>query len=57
MAVTTPTTQGRSGRTALELDGASLTVRDALEVSRRGRTVRLSETRSPGRQREQAAQG
>jgi phenylalanine ammonia-lyase len=43
MAVTTPTTQGRSGRTALELDGASLTIRDALEVSRRGRTVQLSE--------------
>ena len=43
MAVTTPTTQGRGGRTVLELDGASLTVRDALEVSRRGRTVQLSE--------------
>ena len=43
MAVTTPTTPGRSGRTALELDGASLRVRDVLEVSRRGRTVRLSE--------------
>ena len=43
MAVTTPATQGRSGRTALELDGSSLTVRDALEVSRRGRKVQLSE--------------
>ena len=43
MAVTTPTMQGRLGRTALELDGASLRVRDVLEVSRRGRTVRLSE--------------
>ena len=42
MAVTIPTTQGRSGRTALALDGASLTVRDALEVSRCGRTVQLS---------------
>ena len=43
MAVTTPTMQGRLGRTALELDGASLRVRDVLEVSRRGCTVRLSE--------------
>ena len=30
-------------QTLLELDGATLTVRDALEVSCRGRTVRLSE--------------
>jgi len=44
MAVTTPRTQGRSSRTVLELDGASLRVRDALEVSRRGCTVRLSES-------------
>jgi phenylalanine ammonia-lyase len=32
-----------TSRTLLELDGASLTIRDALEVSRRTRTVRLSE--------------
>ncbi|MBV9684958.1 MAG: aromatic amino acid lyase [Solirubrobacterales bacterium] len=32
-----------TGQTLLELDGASLTIRDALEVSRRGRVVRLSE--------------
>src|SRR5438046_1930353 len=32
-----------AGQAQLELDGASLTVRDALEVSRRHRTVRLSE--------------
>ena len=44
MAVTTPRTQGRSSRTVLELDGASLRVRDALDVSRRGCTVRLSES-------------
>ena len=31
-----------TGETLLELDGASLTVRDALEVSRGARTVRLS---------------
>ena len=42
MAIVTPTREHRTG-TVLELDGASLTVRDALEVSRRGRTVRLSE--------------
>ena len=33
----------RGCETLLELDGATLTVRDALEVSCRGRTVRLSE--------------
>jgi len=43
MAVITSATQGRSGRTALELDGASLTVRDALEVSRRTRVVQLAD--------------
>jgi len=32
-----------TGQAQLELDGASLTVQDALEVSRRHRTVRLSE--------------
>ncbi len=32
-----------TGESLLELDGASLTIRDALEVSRRSRTVRLSE--------------
>jgi phenylalanine ammonia-lyase len=42
MAITSPA-QELSSRTVLELDGASLTVRDALEVSRRGRTVLLSE--------------
>jgi phenylalanine ammonia-lyase len=42
MAITTPAHE-LSSRTVLELDGASLTVRDALEVSRRGRTVLLSE--------------
>jgi phenylalanine ammonia-lyase len=41
MAITTPPHEISSG-TLLELDGASLTVRDALEVARRGRTVRLS---------------
>src|ERR1700684_2203840 len=42
MAITVPTHE-LSSRTVLELDGASLTVRDALEVSRRGRAVQLSE--------------
>src|SRR6185312_7273101 len=32
-----------ASRTALDLDGATLTISDALEVSRGGRTVRLSE--------------
>ena len=31
-----------TGQTPLELDGASLTIRDALEVSRGARTVTLS---------------
>ena len=43
MAITSPAREIPT-RTVLELDGASLTIRDALEVSRRGRTVQLSET-------------
>jgi histidine ammonia-lyase/phenylalanine ammonia-lyase len=42
MTVTAPSHEV-SSRTLLQLDGASLTVDDALEVSRRGRTVRLSQ--------------
>src|SRR5947209_6949153 len=34
----------RLDRAVLELDGATLTIADALEVSRRGRTVRLAES-------------
>jgi histidine ammonia-lyase len=45
MAITSPAREVPT-RTALELDGASLTIRDALEVSRRARTVRLSDTAS-----------
>ncbi len=37
-----------SSRTLLELDGASLTIADALEVSRRNRTVTLSERAAEG---------
>ena len=42
MAITSPTREIPT-RTVLELDGASLTIGDALEVSRRGCTVQLSE--------------
>jgi histidine ammonia-lyase/phenylalanine ammonia-lyase len=34
---------GRIGRSVLELDGATLSIRDAIDVSRRGRTIRISE--------------
>ena len=37
-----------TSRTLLELDGASLTLADALEVARGGRTVRLSEDAAAG---------
>ncbi len=42
MAVTSAS-DTRTSRTRLELDGASLTISDALDVSRRTRTVRLSD--------------
>ena len=39
---------GRVDRALLELDGASLTIGDTLDVARRGRTVRLSERAAEG---------